>query len=88
MTHFPYSNGRMHAEGVALDRIAAEIGTPFYCYSSAVLTERYRMFERAVGRLDARVCYALKANSNQAMVVGAVLVFAVYIDTIYRKHAK
>lgn len=68
MTHFPYSAGRMSAEGVALERIAAEIGTPFYCYSSAVLVERYRAYEKAFSRHKARICYALKANSNQAVI--------------------
>ncbi len=68
MTQFPYVDGRMHAEGVALERIAAEIGTPFYCYSSAVLIERYRSFAAAVGQYRGRVCYAMKANSNQAVI--------------------
>lgn len=68
MTHFPYVDGRMCAEGVALERIAAEIGTPFYCYSSASLTERYRAYERALAGLPARICYAVKANSNQAVI--------------------
>ncbi len=68
MTRFPYVDGRMHAEGVPLDRIAEEIGTPFYCYSSAVLTDRYRAYERAVAKVGGRICYALKANSNQAVI--------------------
>jgi diaminopimelate decarboxylase len=68
MTHFPYVDGRLHAEGVALERVAAEVGTPFYCYSSAVLVERYRAFERALGGHRARICYAMKANSNQAVI--------------------
>lgn len=68
MIHFPYIGGRMHAEGLALDRIAAEVDTPFYCYSSAALTERYRAFEQALSKQRARICYALKANSNQAVI--------------------
>lgn len=68
MTHFPYVDGRLCAEGVALERIAAEIGTPFYCYSSAALIERYMAYAKAFARHRARICYAMKANSNQAVI--------------------
>src|SRR3546814_4488552 len=61
MTHFTYVDGRLCAEGVALERIAAEIGTPFYCYSSATLIERYKAYEKAFARHRARICYAMKA---------------------------
>src|SRR5579871_855453 len=47
MSHFHYVNGTLHAEEVPLDRLAAAIGTPFYCYSSAILSERYHAFARA-----------------------------------------
>ena len=49
-------------------RIAEEIGTPFYCYSSATLERHYRVFAEAFADRDALVCYAMKANSNQAVV--------------------
>jgi diaminopimelate decarboxylase len=65
---FPYRGGQLHAEEVPLARIAAEIGTPFYCYSSAALVARYRGFVRAFQGLDATVCFALKANSTLAVV--------------------
>jgi diaminopimelate decarboxylase len=68
MTHFTYVDGRLCAEGVALERIAAEIGTPFYCYSSATLIERYKAYEKAFAHHRARICYAMKANSNQAVI--------------------
>jgi diaminopimelate decarboxylase len=68
MTHFTYVDGRLCAEGVALERIAAEIGTPFYCYSSTTLIERYKAYEKAFARHRARICYAMKANSNQAVI--------------------
>ncbi len=61
-------NGVMHAEEVDLSRLAAEVGTPFYCYSSATLTRHYQVFKAAFGDLDALVCYAVKANSNQAVL--------------------
>jgi diaminopimelate decarboxylase len=68
MNQFHYVNGTLHAEGVPLDRLAAAVGTPFYCYSSAVLIERYRAFADSFDGRRATICYSLKANSNQAVV--------------------
>jgi diaminopimelate decarboxylase len=68
MNHFHYADGTLHAEGVPLDRLAASVGTPFYCYSSAVLTERYQAFADAFDGRRANICYSLKANSNQAVI--------------------
>src|SRR5690348_733378 len=68
MSHFHYVNGTLHAEGVPLDRLAAAVGTPFYCYSSARLSERYRAFAHAFDGRRAMICYSLKANSNQAVI--------------------
>jgi diaminopimelate decarboxylase len=68
MHHFDYRDGVLSAEAVALDRLANEIGTPFYCYSTATLTRHYQVFAGAFGGVDALVCYAMKANSNQAVV--------------------
>src|SRR5580692_2002049 len=68
MHHFDYRGGALHAEDVSLDRLAAEIGTPFYCYSSATLTRHYKVFAGAFADVRALVCYAMKANSNQAVV--------------------
>lgn len=68
MNHFEYRDGILHAEGVDLRAIAAEVGTPFYCYSTATLTRHYRVFADAFSDIDATVCYAMKANSNQAVL--------------------
>src|SRR6478609_2507842 len=68
MHHFAYRDGILHAEGVDLRRIAEEVGTPFYCYSSATLERHYRVFAEAFSDRDALVCYAMKANSNQAVL--------------------
>ena len=68
MHHFAYRDGVLCAEAVALDRLAAEVGTPFYCYSTATLTRHYRVFSGAFADVDALVCYAMKANSNQAVI--------------------
>src|SRR5215468_602784 len=68
MHHFAYRAGVLHAEDVPLDRIAAEIGTPFYCYSVATITRHYRVFAGAFADVRALVCYAMKANSNQAVI--------------------
>ena len=58
----------MHAEAVSLDALAAAVGTPFYCYSTATLTRHYTVFAGAFADVDALVCYAMKANSNQAVL--------------------
>ncbi|MGE0280336.1 MAG: diaminopimelate decarboxylase [Rhizobiaceae bacterium] len=68
MNHFDYRDGVLHAEDVALPDIAAAVGTPFYCYSTATLTRHYTVFAKAFESLDALVCYAMKANSNQAVL--------------------
>jgi diaminopimelate decarboxylase len=68
MDHFTYVNGELHAEGVPLAAIAAAVGTPFYCYSTATLTRHYSVFSDAVAGLDALVCFAIKANSNIAVI--------------------
>ena len=68
MNHFDYRDGVLHAEDVAIPEIAATVGTPFYCYSTATLTRHYRVFAQAFAGLDALVCYAMKANSNQAVL--------------------
>ena len=68
MHHFEYRDGVLHAEAVSLDALAASVGTPFYCYSTATLTRHYQVFAGAFADVDALVCYAMKANSNQAVI--------------------
>jgi diaminopimelate decarboxylase len=68
MHHFAYRNGVLHAEAVNLDTLAASVGTPFYCYSTATLTRHYQVFAGAFADVNALVCYAMKANSNQAVI--------------------
>jgi len=68
MHHFDYRNGVLHAEDVDLAAIAAEVGTPFYCYSTATLERHYKVFADAFADVDALICYAMKANSNQAVL--------------------
>src|SRR6201991_351048 len=68
MHHFAYRDGVLHAEAVNLATIADEVGTPFYCYSTATLTRHYRVFAAAFADVPSLVCYAMKANSNQAVI--------------------
>jgi diaminopimelate decarboxylase len=68
MNHFDYRNGVLHAEAVNLIDLADEVGTPFYCYSTATLERHYRVFSEAFAGENALVCYALKANSNQSVL--------------------
>jgi diaminopimelate decarboxylase len=68
MHHFAYRNGVLHAEAVDLVDLAQSVGTPFYCYSSTTLTRHFDVFAGAFSDVKALVCYALKANSNQAVI--------------------
>jgi len=69
MSFFAYdAQGEMQAEGVALRTIARQVGTPFYCYSAGALRAGWQEFASAIKGLNASVCYALKANSNIAVV--------------------
>ena len=68
MHHFSYRDGLLHAEDVDLSAIADEIGTPFYCYSTATLERHYRVMSEAFKGSEHFICYAMKANSNQAVL--------------------
>lgn len=68
MDHFIYRNGVLHAEDVAITEIAASVGTPFYVYSQATLTRHFRVFDEALNGLKHLICYAMKANSNIAIL--------------------
>ena len=68
MHHFAYRDGVLHAEAVDLIALADAVGTPFYCYSSATIERHYQVFAGAFADVDALVCYAMKANSNQAVI--------------------
>ena len=68
MHHFAYRDGVLNAEAVNLDALAAAVGTPFYCYATATLERHYRVFADAFAGVPSLVCYAMKANSNQAVI--------------------
>ncbi|MFC5736879.1 diaminopimelate decarboxylase [Sinirhodobacter huangdaonensis] len=68
MDHFLYRNGVLHAEEVAIPEIAAAVGTPFYVYSAATLTRHFRLFDEALGDTPHLVCFAIKSNSNLAVL--------------------
>lgn len=68
MDHFLYRDGMLHAEDVPVAEIAAAVGTPFYVYSTATLTRHFRLFDEGLGDMPHLVCYAMKANSNQAIL--------------------
>lgn len=68
MDHFLYRDGMLHAEDVAIQDIAAQVGTPFYVYSTATLTRHFKLFDEALDGLDHLVCFAMKAASNQAIL--------------------
>ncbi len=68
MDHFEYRNGTLHAEELPLTDIAAEFGTPTFVYSRATLERHYHAFDESLQGLRHRVCYAVKANSNLAVL--------------------
>ncbi len=68
MDHFLYRDGVLHAEDVSLRDIAAQVGTPFYVYSSATLERHFQVFSEALHGLDHLICYAMKANGNLAVL--------------------
>ncbi|GLQ35069.1 diaminopimelate decarboxylase [Amylibacter marinus] len=68
MDHFLYKNGALHAEDVAISEIAASVGTPFYVYSTATFQRHFKVFEEALAGMDHLICYAMKANSNMAVL--------------------
>jgi len=68
MDHFLYRDRHLHAEDVAIEDIAAAVGTPFYVYSTATLIRHFRLFDEALNGLDHLVCFAMKSLSNQAII--------------------
>lgn len=68
MDHFLYRNGILHAEDVAIPEIAAQVGTPFYVYSTATLERHWKLFDEALSPLPHLVCFAVKSNSNLAVL--------------------
>ena len=65
---FDYKNGIMHAEDLSLERVSEQFGTPTYVYSKAALTTAYQSFANACAGRDVLICYAMKANSNLAVI--------------------
>jgi diaminopimelate decarboxylase len=70
VNHFEYRDGVLHAEDVPVPAIAAAVGTPFYCYSTATLTRHYRVFAEAFSGLDALICYAMKGAGADVVSEG------------------
>jgi diaminopimelate decarboxylase len=68
MNFYEYQSGEMVVENVKISTIADEVGTPFYLYSSASLAYQYNQFKDAFGDIDLLICYAVKANTNQAVI--------------------
>ncbi len=68
MHHFDYRGGILHAEELSIPEIARQVGTPFYCYSTATLERHYSVFSKAFANSDALVCYSIKSNSNLAVI--------------------
>jgi diaminopimelate decarboxylase len=68
MHHFAYKDGILHAEDVNLKALAEEVGTPFYCYSTATLQRHYKVLDQAFNGTDRMICYSMKGNSNQAVI--------------------
>jgi diaminopimelate decarboxylase len=65
---FRYHDGSLHCEGVNLERVAEEYGTPLYVYSAGTILDHYRRLDTALAEIDHLICYAVKANSNRAIL--------------------
>src|SRR4029079_17639102 len=68
MQFFGYSGGRLHCEGVSLDEVAREVGTPVYIYSEAAMRHQVDLFHEALQSVPHLICYAVKANSNLSVI--------------------
>jgi len=68
MHHFRYEADRLHCEGVALDQITAQTGSPVYIYSASTFRDHFRKLDHAMHPVDHLICYAVKANSNLAVL--------------------
>jgi diaminopimelate decarboxylase len=68
MHHFHYINGELHCENVPVAKIAERVGTPFYIYSHATLTQHFRTFDAAFAGYPHNICFAVKANGNLAIL--------------------
>jgi diaminopimelate decarboxylase len=68
MDHFLYRDGQLMAEDVAIADIAAQVGTPFYVYSSATLLRHFKLFDDALEGMDHLICFAMKSCSNLAVL--------------------
>lgn len=68
MDHFHYKENELYAEEVAIQRIAKAVGTPFYCYSTATLVRHYHVFADGFASVKPLICFAVKANSNIAVL--------------------
>ncbi len=68
VSYFPHKNNEMFVEDIALSDIAQHVQTPFYCYSSSAIETSFQAYQSAFSSQDALICYAVKANSNQAVL--------------------
>jgi diaminopimelate decarboxylase len=68
MDHFAYKNGVLHAEDISIPEIAAKVGTPFYCYSTATLVRHFHVLRDALSGINPLICYAVKANDTLAII--------------------
>ena len=84
MHHFQYKKNDLNCEEVPLAKIAQEVGTPCYVYSYATLSRHYRVFDEAFEGILHLVCFAMKANSNLA-ILRAMVKLGAGIDIVFRQ---
>jgi diaminopimelate decarboxylase len=68
MHFFEYDRGRLHCEGVSLEQVAREVGTPVYVYSEAAMRQQMQLFSDSFQQVPHLICYAVKANSNLSVI--------------------
>ena len=85
MENFEFKNGQLFVENLAVEEIAKQIPTPFYCYSSKALNDKFDQYSQAFSNIKHKICYAIKANSNLSVIAnfaklgaGASLILYLY----------
>ena len=68
MAFFDYREGQLHVESVSIEKVAEQLETPVYCYSAAALRHNFHMYADQFKPENSLICFAVKANSNQAII--------------------
>src|SRR6185312_13444967 len=88
MHGFHYRGNKLYCEGMAIDSLAKKYGTPLYVYSQGTLTDHFQKLDRALAPLDHLVCYAMKSNSNLAILRVLAILANAFLPASARRRRK